>query len=134
MLDGYCASRAYQELYALRIPGGWRVDWNTLSKTPDGDTGSADASAVFLATNEGRRFQIDVERRRDTRGVARFQMTVSYQPWARSPSGRRVTNSRLQFDAHAEVVHSAQISSAGDLVQELETWIARCTMWVREGH
>jgi hypothetical protein len=49
-----------RSLPPLRIPGGWKINLNTLdiaSKPEDGDLGG---SSLFYATNEGCRFTIDV--------------------------------------------------------------------------
>jgi hypothetical protein len=130
--DFYPDSPAYRELVSLRIPGGWTVGINKLRVGMDADLTEVGGSSQFYASNPGRRFDIDVEftPEFDPEGV--FVMSVGYQPWPRSPNGRRRKDVPFAFDGHAELVHRFETRSFPELIRELEHWIARCTVWVRE--
>jgi hypothetical protein len=122
-------------LQPLRIPAGWRIDWNTLEEVDPGEE-PAEAfggSSVFLATNEGRRFQIDVEWRPEFDPEGNFYLRVEYAPWERTERGRRRNDVPLHF-RDAEVVHRCETRSQAELVRELEVWLWRCATWMREGH
>ena len=130
----YSKSADFLELQPLRIPAGWSVGWNTLSTTSKVEDGDFGGSCVFNAVNRGRRFCIDVEFRPEFDPSGQFYLTVTYQPWSRTERGRRKDDEPVQFDGNAEIVHTAETRMYSELVSELETWIARCTTWVREGH
>lgn len=119
-------------LQPLRIPGGWVIGWNTLYVTSKVENGDFGGSTLFSATNEGRRFWIDVEFRPEFDPNGHFRMTVNYQPWLRTDRGRRRRSLPFHFDANAELIHLYETCSYGDLVENLEKWIARCSLWVRE--
>lgn len=130
---GFENSIAYRGLPALRIPAGWTIEWNTLStldRVEDGFFGGS----VFRARNEGRRFAIDVEFQPEHDANGSFILEVLYQPWPRTEQGRRRKHAPFAFDEHQEVVHREETRSIDELVTHLETWIARCTIWQREGH
>lgn len=127
-------SPAYRELQPLRVPSGWRIGWNELRTTMDGDLTGIGGSSVFNATNEGRRFNIDIEFRPEFDPDGSFHLTVIYQPWPRNERGRRRQDVPFRFDGDAETVHGFETRSYQDLVAELEHWIALCTVWTREGH
>ena len=133
MQQSYQTSLAYQELQPLRIPAGWTVRWNTLRAGLDASLGNIGGSSIFTATNAGRRFQIDVEFRPEFDPNGSFNLFVQYQPWPRSEGGRRIKTEALTFNVDAEIVHEFQSRSYSALVDELEHWIARCTVWEREG-
>jgi hypothetical protein len=130
----YSKSADFLGLQPLRIPAGWSVGWNTLYATSKVEEGDFGGSSIFHATNSGRRFSIDVEFRPEFDPSGQFYVTVTYQPWPRTDRGRRKNNEPVQFDANAEIVHTAETRVYSELVSQLETWIARCTTWVREGH
>ena len=130
----YSKSADFREMQPLRIPAGWSVGWNNLSTTSKVEDGDFGGSSIFHATNSGRRFMIDVEFRPEFDPSGQFYMTVSYQPWPRTEAGRRRHDEPVKFDANAEVVHAAETPVYSDLISQLETWIGRCTTWVREGH
>ena len=125
---------AYLELQPLRIPAGWRIGWNTLHTTSRVDQGDFGGSSVFLATNEGRRFRIDVMFRPEHDPSGHFVLEIEYQPWPRTERGKRRDDLPFRFDTDSEIVHSFETRSYAELVEELETWIARCSIWEREGH
>lgn len=121
-------------LQPLRIPAGWRVDWNTLLEVDPGNADEAfGGSSLFMATNEGRRFRIDVEWRPEFDPNGSYRMRVEYAPWERTERGRRRTDLALHF-RDAEVVHELETRSREELVRELDEWLWRCATWLREGH
>ncbi|MGH7025816.1 hypothetical protein [Brevundimonas sp.] len=130
----YPHSRAYLELQPLRIPAGWRIGWNTLDVGMAADRGGIGGSSVFSATNEGRRFYIDVEFSPEFDPEGAFYLTVTYQPWPRSDRGRRRNDVPFALDAEAQKVHEFETRSYAALIAALEHWIARCTVWEREGN
>ena len=132
--DTYPNSRAYRELQPLRLPAGWAVGWNELFVGMDADLGEVGGSSVFNATNEGRRFNIDIEFRPEFDPEGAFHMTVRYQPWPRTERGGRRHDVPFAFGIEARTVHTFETRSYPELVAELERWIARCTLWTPEGH
>lgn len=87
----------------------------------------------YNATNEARRFNIDVAFRPEFDPEGHFELTVVYCPWPRSQRGRRIGGRPLSF-LDGQVVHSFNTRSYSRLLQELEHWIARCSVWEIEGH
>jgi len=130
----YSKSADFRELQPLRIPAGWSIGWNNLSTTSRVEDGDFGGSSIFHATNSGRRFSIDVEFRPEFDPSGQFYITVSYQPWPRTDAGKRLLDAPVEFDARAEIVHTAETRVYSELITQVETWIARCTTWVREGH
>lgn len=133
MQDHYPDSPAYRELQPLRIPAGWLIGWMTLRPGMDADRSGIGGSSIFNATNAGRRFNIDVEFRPEFDPEGAYHLTVLYQPWARSERGRRLKEEAFALNADAEIVHQFETRSYPALIAELERWIARCTVWQREG-
>src|SRR5690606_16421097 len=76
---------------------------------------------------------IDVEVRPEFDPAGAFHLTVLYAPWPRTERGRRRQGEPLRFGLEAETVHVFETRSYEALVAELERWIARCTVWTREG-
>jgi hypothetical protein len=132
--DFFPKSPAYLELQPLRIPPGWSIGWNELRVTMDADRDGIGGSSVFTATNEGRRFNIDIAFSPEFDPEGAFYLTVIYQPWPRTERGRRRQDVAFAFDADAETVHEFETRSYPALIAALEHWIARCTIWTREGH
>jgi hypothetical protein len=135
--DLFPTSPAYLEMQPLRIPTGWMIGMNQLSVgmdvMPDAPPGVAGyRSPVFNATNEWRRFNIDIEVEAGPEGA--FHLTVTYAPWPRNSRGRRIKDQPLSFWPDGEVVHQLSTGAYEELVAQLEYWIARCTVWAREGH
>jgi hypothetical protein len=120
----------------LRVPAGWRIDWNTLFELDPTEEnvrrGYFGGSSLFSATHEHRRFWIDVEWRPEDDPAGCYRMRIEYAPWERTERIRRRKDIELHF-RDAEVVHQFQTPSRAELVQELETWLLRCAEWVREG-
>lgn len=131
--DRFPGSRAYLELQPLRIPSGWTIAWNELHVGLTEGLGGVGGSSLFNAMNVGRRFNIDIAIRPKFDPDGAFHLTVTYQPWPRTERGRRRKDAPFAFDADAEVVHAWETRSYPALVGELEHWIARCTVWTREG-
>jgi hypothetical protein len=134
MHDLYPASPAYRCLEPLRIPSGWRIAWNGLRSDLRAEKGEFGGSTLFHAVHEGARFSLDVTFSPEFDPGGSFHLTVLYQPWPRTERGRRRKDVPFAFDGDAEEVHSFATPSYAALVAELETWIARCTIWVREGN
>ena len=122
--DAYPGSKAFLELPALRVPAGWRIALNDLSDQLDPGLCDPD-SVLFSATHVGTRFQIEV--------IGGFLLRVSYAPWPRTERGRRVPDRPLDF-LDGDVVHERATQNYADLIADLQHWIARCSVWVREGN
>lgn len=123
-----------ERLQPLRVPSGWTIDWNMLMEI-DPSPENAEwfcGSTLFSATNAYRRFWIDVEWRPEFDPDGTYRLRVEYAPWERNERGRRRKDAPLHF-RDSEIVHSFETRSRGELVHELEEWLARCTTWVREG-
>ena len=129
------APTSASRLQPLRVPAGWLINWNTLEEEDPAGEGdpSYGGSSVFMATNEGRRFLIDVEWRPEFDPEGSFRMRVEYAPWERTERGRRRADVPLDF-GNAEVVHELETRSLAELVRELDAWLWRCSTWAREGH
>jgi hypothetical protein len=127
-------SPGYLGFQPLRIPSGWCIEWNALYASHSIEAGDFGGSTVFSATNRGMRFNVDVAFRPEFDPNGHFELTVTYQPWPRNERGRRRRDIAFAFDANAKIVHSSQIQSFAALVEQLEIWIARCSVWVKEGH
>jgi hypothetical protein len=118
----------------LRIPSGWFINWNNIdinSKHEDGDLGG---SSLFMATNEGSRFTIDVMFRPEFDPNGSFILEVRYYPWPRTEKGRRRNNVPFNALIDSDVVHSFETRSMPELIEQLQHWIARCSVWVIEGN
>jgi hypothetical protein len=132
--DAFPNSPAYLELVPLRVPAGWTIGWNQLYVGLDPASGTLGGSSEFHASNPGRRFAIDVEFRPEFDPAGAFHLTVIYQPWPRTERGRRRNEAPFAFDAAAEEVHRFETRDYAALIAQLEYWIAKCSVWVREGH
>jgi hypothetical protein len=131
--DVYPHSRAYLALPPLRIPAGWTIGWNTLDAGMAESLDDIGGSSVFNATHVERRFNIDIDFRPEFDPDGAFHLAVTYQPWPRSGRGRRRKDVPFAFDIDAEIVHEFETRTWPALIAELELWIARCTVWTREG-
>ncbi|KQY84590.1 hypothetical protein [Brevundimonas sp. Root1423] len=129
----YPNSPAFRDMQPLRIPAGWLIGWNQLDVGMASDLSGVGGSSVFHATNEGRRFNIDVEFRPEFDPEGSFHLTVLYQPWPRTGRGHRRQDVPFAFGIDAETVHTFETRSYAALIAELEHWIARCSIWQREG-
>lgn len=130
--DRYPGSKAFLELPPLRIPTGWRIEMNELSSQMESDR-SILGSVLFNATHASTRLNIEVSVWPECDPAAAFYLTVTYAPWPRTGRGRRIKDLPLSF-LDGEVVHEFRTESYTDLVGELQHWIARCTVWCREGN
>lgn len=130
--DSFPGSRAFLEMPALRIPSGWRIGWNVLCLEMADDLTGIGGSTLYNATNEGTRFNIDVAFRPEFDPDGAFHLTVTYCPWPRSKDGRRIKAQPLSF-LDGQVVHTFETRSYERLIEQLEHWIARCSVWVVEG-
>lgn len=115
-------------LQPLRIPAGWRVDWNKLCpvepipENRDYFVGSTHFSAV----HEANRFWIDIEWRPELDVAGEWHLRIEYQPWSRTLTGRRRKDAPLKFDADTRLVHEFRTRDFAKLVAELEHWFERC--------
>ena len=134
MQDDFSNAPGYRGLQPLRIPAGWRVGWNTLYATSSVANGDFGGSSLFYAENPARRFAIDVEFRPEFDPDGHFHLIVVHQPWPRTERGRRRKETEFRFDMQAETVHTFETRDYAELVEQLEAWIARCSVWVREGN
>jgi hypothetical protein len=132
--DAYPGSPAFQGLPRLRMPSGWTIGWNALDASMETDLSGIGGSSVFNATNKGRRFNIDIMFRPEFDPAGSFHLIVIYQPWPRTERGRRRNGVPFAFDDTAEEVHRFETRSYAELLEHLEHWIARCTVWTREGN
>lgn len=131
--ESYPNSPHFCGLQPLRIPSGWTIEWNELDATARIEQGHFGGSSTFRARNEGRRFVIDVAFRPEHDPNGSFFLQVEYQPWLRTEKGRR-RDIPIDWGIGAETVHAFETRSYAELVEQLEHWIARCTVWAREGN
>ncbi|MDG2532378.1 hypothetical protein P6144_01860 [Sphingomonas sp. HITSZ_GF] len=127
-------SPAYRELVPLRIPAGWTIGWNNLHRDKRIEDGDFGGSSVFYASNRNQRFFLDVEFRPEHDPEGRFYLSVEYLPWPRDARGRRLKEAPVAPDASIQLMHRAEIATYAELIEQLETWIARCTVWTVEGN
>lgn len=129
----YADTPHYRNLQPLRLEAGWSVGWNTLYTDLDPSAGDLGGSSLLYLANEGRRFIIDVMFRPEFDPNGRFIIEVTYVPYLRTEQGRRRD---VPFARHAgdQVVHTFETRSYAELIDHLEQWIARCSIWVIEGH
>ena len=77
----------------LRMPAGWRVDWNKLfdldPTVENVRAGYFGGSSLLAASNEHLRLQIDLEWRPEDDPSGEYLLWVTYVPWARAANGRR---------------------------------------------
>lgn len=130
--DRYPSSDDYLRLVPLRIPGGWQVAINKLRAGLDFDLTTVGGSSHFYAINPGTRFCIDVEFLPEFDPAGSFHLTVLYEPWPRTERGRRRTDKPFMLTAQAQQVHHVEVKDYGALLENLEHWIARCTVWTKE--
>ena len=123
------------DLQPLRIPAGWRIDWNTLCEIDPGEEsvrrGFFGGSSLFSAVHEQRRFWLDVEWSPEDEPDGCYRLRLEYAPWPRTEAGRRRKDEALHF-RDGEVVHTAETSLREELVRELEATLRRCVDWVIE--
>lgn len=132
--DIYPQSKAYLGIPLLRIPSGWMIGINSLSDDMNSEARGICGTTLFLAWNNGRRFKIEVGCEPELDPNGSFLLTVLYQPWPRTDRGRRRKDLSFEFDESQETVHTFKTRSYLELLSELQLWIARCTVWMREGN
>jgi len=122
-------------LHPLRVPAGWRVDWNSLYPVEPVPANAAHfiGSTLFSAVHEGARCWIDVEWRPEGDVTGHYNLRVEYQPWPRTPAGRRRRGAPLRFDGASQGVHRFGTRDLAALVAELERWLEECPRRVFEG-
>lgn len=125
-----------EALQPLRVPPGWRIDWNTLFElhptVENVRRGYFGGSCLFSAIHRHHRFWVDVQWRPEDDPAGCYRMRIEYSPWERTEPGRPRKDVALHFQ-DSEAVHEFQTRSRSELVRELEAWLMRCAEWVREG-
>lgn len=119
-------------LQPLRIPPGWRINWNTLFEidpTPEScAAGYFGGSSLFMASDEQRRLFIDLEWRPEDDPAGSYFFKVMYVPWERTESGRR---RHVKLDRRqARVVFFCETRSRIELVRELEAALVGRPDWI----
>ena len=116
-------------LQPLRIPNGWRIDWNTLFEEDPTEPANANGyyfggTNLFLATHTARRRAIDIEWRTEegppTVGRYRMRVLPMSEPL---PVARHRATGELEV-RWREPLADFQTVSRVDLVAELEAWLA----------
>jgi hypothetical protein len=120
-------------LAPLRIPSGWLMEINSLYESADARPLPVEM-VLFSASNAGRRFRIHIDWLPQADLGESFALTVYYQPWPRNDRGRRRNDGPFAFGPNEEVVETWRTSSYSDLLDKLQHWLDRCTVWCREGH
>ncbi len=120
-------------LQPLRIPGGWRVSWNTLFEvdpTPENVAhGYFGGSSLFAATHESLRLQLDLVWQPEDDPEGEYRLIVEYAPWLRTPNGRRRKDVPLDF-RNARLVHEFSTRDRIELVRELEKSLRGRSEWI----
>src|SRR5262249_17561627 len=118
-------------LQPLRMPHGWRIDWNTLFEEDPTEPANAagyyhGGTDLFLATNASRRRAIDIEWRTEEGQpmVGHYRMQV-----LRMVEADGSVFSRPGERAELEVswddpIHVFETQSRPELVAELDAWLA----------
>lgn len=117
---------AFLNMPPLRIPTGWRVGWNVLCSEMADDLAGIGGSTLYNATNDSRRFNTDVAFRAEFDPEGHFKRP-------RSERGRHIKVQPLSL-LDGQVVHSSEAKAYSRLMQELEHWIAYCSVWEIDGH
>ena len=116
-------------LQPLRVPVGWRIEWNTLYEEDPTEPANAQGyyhggANLFLANHPARGRAVDVEWRADddrpTAGRYRLRVLrlVAVDPAARKRRGG-------EFEADWQTpIHTFETFSRPELVAELEAWLA----------
>lgn len=134
MDERFPSSIAFLSLVPLRIPAGWLIAINSLDDDRLHPDLTGYEGTIFHALNAGNRFVLDVEARPDDDLKTLYTLTVEYEPWARDERGRRLPEKSFHLSGAAELVDTFNTANAKDLLARLEYWIARCTVWVKEGN
>lgn len=133
--DEFVNSPYMRGLPPLRIPAGWTIAWNNIDVNRKLEDGAPGGSTLFYAVNEGGRFLIDVMFRPEFDPNGSFILEVSYRPWPRTEKGRRRKDVPFkECGGDDKVVHTFETRSMTEMVEELQRWIARCSIWTIEGH
>jgi hypothetical protein len=113
-------------LQPLRVPVGWRIDWNTLFEEDPTEPANAHGyyfggTNLFLATHAARRRAIDVEwRTEDGRPtVGRYRLRVLRMVEPDRPAAPRRPRGEPEVDWD-DAVHDFETASRPELVAELE--------------
>ena len=133
--DAFPNSPYMRGLPPLRVPSGWQIAINDLDINARPEEGGFSGSSLFLAVNEGRRFIIDVMFRPEFDPNGSFILEVRYRPWPRTEKGRRRNDIPFeQAPVDDQIVHTFETRLMPELIEQLQHWIARCSVWTIEGH
>jgi hypothetical protein len=133
--DRFPESPYMRGLPPLRVPGGWRIAINDLDVNARAEEGGLGGSSLFLAVNEGRRFLIEAMFRPEVDPNGAFALEVRYRPWPRTEKGRRRNDIPFeQAPVDDRIVHAFETRSMTELLERLQHWIARCSVWTLEGN
>lgn len=117
----------------LRVPTGWRIDWNTLFELDPTEKnvrrGFFGGSSLFSATHEALRLWVDVEWRPEDDPTGEYCLRVEYAPWERTERGRRRKGVPLHF-GNARLVHEFRTRDRAELVRELEAALRARPEWI----
>lgn len=120
--------RAARPLRALRIPAGWRIDYNAIRETgASGVIDSGSAGLVFRAVEASRGFRIDATAREGMR----WTLEVVHAPLPPHRRGQPVVPPN--FDGEVDVVHRAETTAFDALVAQLEHWLTYAYWWAFAG-
>lgn len=118
-------------LQPLRMPTGWRIDWNTLFEEDPTEPANAagyyhHVTDLFFATHASRRRAIDIEWRTEEEQptVGRYLLRVHRMVEAdESKLPRRSEANELEV-SWDDPVREFETQSRLELVAELEAWLA----------
>jgi hypothetical protein len=122
-------------LQPLRVPAGWRIDWNTLAEIDPSETAVRDGwfggSSLFLAIHDSRRTLIDLEWRPEDDPNGEYVLKVLHAPWERTPGGQQDHAGTEPVSYRNGVpVHEFRTRDRFALVAELESLLASDRGWV----
>ncbi len=119
-------------LQPLRIPPGWRVEWNTWFDidATEGDVreGYFGGSSLFTATHEARRLYLDLDWRPEDDPGGEFVLKVHYTPWLRTERGRRRKNMPVDRST-ARLVYEFRSRDRLTTVREVEAALVGRAEW-----
>jgi hypothetical protein len=116
-------------LQPLRVPVGWRIEWNTLYEEDPTEPANAQGyyhggANLFLANHPARGRAIDVEWRTDDQPtVGRYLLRVLRLVPVDPAAARRRRGGEFEADWQAPL-HTFETVSRLELVAELEAWLA----------
>jgi hypothetical protein len=117
----------------LRIPPGWRVNWNTffeLDPTEDNvRAGFFGGSSLFAASNDHLRLAVDLEWRPEDDPAGQYLLWVLNVPWTRTENGRRRKGTPINW-RDARTVYEFRAKTRAEIVTELEAALRSRPEWI----